>query len=75
MSFCPLEAFSPRTETHLNTTFDKLVLKSIPYHLTIDEEECYAEVGNRPDEIGKRAEKKFFEIHGTNAVFMEEDKL
>ena len=43
--------------------------------LTIDEEECYAEVGNRPDEIGKRAEKEFFEIHGTNAVFMEEDKL
>ena len=43
--------------------------------LTIDENESLEKIKKYPDEIGKRAAKEFFEIHGTNAMFMEEDKL
>lgn len=43
--------------------------------LTIDENESLEKIKKYPAEIGKRAAKEFFEIHGTNAIFMEEDKL
>ena len=43
--------------------------------LTIDENESLEKIKKYPAEIGKRAAKEFFEIHGTNAMFMEEDKL
>lgn len=43
--------------------------------LSIDENESLNKINKYPDEIGKRAAKEFFEIRGTNARFMEEDKL
>lgn len=41
----------------------------------INEDECIQEINKYPESIGKKAAKEFYEIHGTNAVFMEEDKL
>ena len=43
--------------------------------LNVDEQQLIEEVKKDPEEVGKRAAKEFFEIHGTNAQFMEEDKL
>jgi 5-methylthioadenosine/S-adenosylhomocysteine deaminase len=43
--------------------------------LTIDEEEYIKEVNRYPEGIGERASKEFFEINGTNAQFMREDRL
>ncbi|WP_415967941.1 amidohydrolase family protein [Emergencia timonensis] len=43
--------------------------------LNVDEQQLIEEVKKYPEEVGKRAAKEFFEIHGTNAQFMEEDKL
>ena len=41
----------------------------------IEEEEYYEAARKWPKEIGEKAAAEFFDIHGTNAVFMEEDKL
>lgn len=43
--------------------------------LNVDEQQLIEEVKKYPEEVGKRAAKEFFEIHGTNAQFMEEGKL
>ena len=43
--------------------------------LTIDEQEYLQEIQKYPAGIGERASQEFFEIHGTNARFMEEDRL
>lgn len=43
--------------------------------LGIDEQECLKEVQLYPDSIGERASKEFFEINGTNAQFMKQNKL
>lgn len=43
--------------------------------LTIDEQEYLQEIQTYPAGIGERAAQEFFEIHGTNARFMEEDRL
>ncbi len=43
--------------------------------VNVDEEEILANVSKYPEGIGERASKEFFDIHGTNAVFMEEGKL
>lgn len=43
--------------------------------LTIDERESIEKIKTCPEELGKNAAEEFFKIHGTNAVFMEEDKL
>lgn len=43
--------------------------------VNVDEEEILSNVSKYPEGIGERASKEFFEIHGTNAVFMEEGKL
>lgn len=43
--------------------------------LAIDEEEYLAELEQYPDGLGERASKEFFEINGTNAQFMRENKL
>ena len=43
--------------------------------LTIDEQEYLQEIQTYPARIGERAAQEFFEIHGTNARFMEEDRL
>ena len=41
----------------------------------IDENEYIQNVEQYPEDIGQRAAKEFFEINGTNAQFMREDKL
>ena len=38
-------------------------------------EDYLAAIPQYPDDIGRRAAKEFFEIDGTNAHFMREDKL
>ncbi len=43
--------------------------------LTIDEEASLEKIQQCPKEIGIRASEEFFKIHGTNAQFMETDKL
>ena len=43
--------------------------------LTIDEKEYLSKINDYSEGIGSRASKEFFEIHGTNAQFMEEGKL
>lgn len=43
--------------------------------VNVDEDEILSKVAKYPDGIGERASKEFFEIHGTNAVYMEEGKL
>lgn len=43
--------------------------------VAIDERDYLQEVNKYPDGIGQRASKEFFEINGTNAVFMEQNKL
>ena len=41
----------------------------------INAEDYLAAIPQYPDDIGRRAAKEFFEIDGTNAHFMREDKL
>lgn len=43
--------------------------------LRIDEREYIDAISEYPEDIGRRAAREFFDIHGTNAEFMEEDKL
>ena len=43
--------------------------------LAIVEAELIADVAQYPPVLGQNAAKEFFDIHGTNAVYMEEDKL
>ncbi len=43
--------------------------------LAVDEAELIAEAAKYPQVLGEAAAKEFFDIHGTNAQFMEEDKL
>ena len=42
---------------------------------SVDEEQIKSEVAKLPGEVGKRAEKEFNEINGTNAQFMRSDRL
>ena len=41
----------------------------------VNADEYLAAIPQYPDGIGQRAAKEFFEINGTNAHFMNEDKL
>jgi len=52
----------------------KIVMKDRKL-VNIDEKEYLDAVKDRPEAIGKRAEKEFFAINGTNARFMKEGKL
>jgi 5-methylthioadenosine/S-adenosylhomocysteine deaminase len=52
----------------------KIVMKDRKL-VNIDEKEYLDAVKDRPEAIGKRAEKEFFAINGTNAQFMKEGKL
>lgn len=42
---------------------------------TVDERECFEEVSQCPEEIGRRATAEFQMINGTNAQFMSKDQL
>lgn len=52
----------------------KIVMKDRKL-VNIDEKNYLDAVKDRPESIGKRAEKEFFAINGTNAQFMKEGKL
>ena len=41
----------------------------------MDEQELIADAAQYVEGIGQRAAKEFFEINGTNAQYMREDKL
>lgn len=43
--------------------------------LGLDEQSCLDEISQFPEAIGKHAAKEFWEINGTNAIFMKENKL
>ena len=58
----------------LSVVAGKVIMKDQKV-LAIDEAELIADVAQYPPVLGQNAAKEFFEIHGTNAVYMEEDKL
>lgn len=61
-------------EVALSAVDGKVIMKDQKV-LAVDEEALKEEARKYPEAIGQRASKEFFEIHGTNACFMEEDKL
>ena len=61
-------------EVTLSVVNGKVIMKDRKI-LTIDETDSIERIKKYPEGIGKRAAKEFFEIHGTNAVFMEENRL
>lgn len=61
-------------EVALSVVHGEIIMKD--QKLTrIDEREYIEDIKRYPDGIGKRAEPEFRKIHGTNAHFMEENKL
>lgn len=58
----------------LSVVNGKIVMKDREL-VNIDEMSYLSKMNDYPDAIGKRAEKEFFEINGTNAQFMREGKL
>ena len=61
-------------EVVLSVVAGKVIMKDQQL-LNIDAEQIKDEVEKLPEGVGKRAEKEFTEINGTNAQFMREDKL
>ena len=61
-------------EVVLSVVAGKVIMKDQQL-LNIDVEQIKDEVEKLPEGVGKRAEKEFTEINGTNAQFMREDKL
>ena len=71
----PNLVYSARGEEISLVAVDGKVLVQIGEILTVDEREIVAEAQSFTDEIGNASSQEFWEIHGTNAVFMEENKL
>jgi len=61
-------------EVALTAVEGKVIYKDGKF-MNIDEEAVLAEVAQYPKEIGEKAAKEFYEINGTNAQFMRENKL
>ena len=61
-------------EVVLSVVAGKVIMKDQQL-LNIDVEQIKDEVEKLPEGVGKRAEKEFTEINGTNAQFMREEKL
>lgn len=61
-------------EVALSVVDGKIIMRDQKI-LTIDEEDSLRKIQQCPKEIGIRASEEFFKIHGTNAQFMETDKL
>ena len=61
-------------EVALSVVAGKVIMKDQKV-LNVDEEQIKSEVAKLPGEVGKRAEKEFNEINGTNAQFMRSDRL
>ena len=58
---------------HIQRMFASFEL--LGYGNEYDEDEIINDVSRYPESIGERASKEFFEINGTNAIFMKEEKL
>lgn len=71
----PNIVYSARGEEISLVAVDGKVLVRDGRILTVNEEEIVAEAQSFTDEIGSASAQEFWEIHGTNAVFMEENKL
>lgn len=71
----PNLVYSARGQEVALSVVDGKVIMRDQKILTIDEEASLRRIQQYPELIGSRASKEFFEIHGTNAQFMEEDKL
>ena len=71
----PNLVYSARGDEVVLSVVDGKVIYRDGKILTIDEGEILNSISQYPDDIGKRASKEFFEINGTNAVFMKEGKL
>ena len=71
----PNLVYSARGEEISLVVVDGKVLVQNGEILTVDEREIVAEAQSFTDEIGNASSQEFWEIHGTNAVFMEENKL
>lgn len=71
----PNLVYSARGQEVVLAAVDGRVIMKDGKILGIDEKSYIKAVENYPQEIGKRASKEFFEINGTNAQFMKEDKL
>ncbi|MCR4724232.1 MAG: amidohydrolase family protein [Clostridia bacterium] len=71
----PNLVYSARGHEVALSVVDGVVIMKDQKLTRVDEEECLADVQKYPEELGKLAAEEFFAIHGTNARFMEEDKL
>ena len=71
----PNLVYSARGEEISLVAVDGKVLVRDGKVLTANEEEIVAEAQSYTDAIGDASAQEFWEIHGTNAVFMEENKL
>lgn len=71
----PNLVYSARGEEVALSVVDGRVIMRDGKVLAVKEDECYAEVAKYTAGIGERASKEFWEINGTNASFMREDKL
>jgi 5-methylthioadenosine/S-adenosylhomocysteine deaminase len=71
----PNLVYSARGEEVAISVVDGKVIYRDGKILNINEKEVFQEVNKYTDGIGERASKEFWEIDGTNAQFMKEDKL
>lgn len=71
----PNLVYSARGQEVVLSVVDGKIIYKDGKILNVDEEEILKAVEVYPDGIGQRAAKEFFEIDGTNAQFMREDKL
>lgn len=71
----PNLVYSARGEEVVLSVVEGKVIYKDGKILTLDEQEYFNSVSKYTDGIGERASKEFFEINGTNAVFMKENRL
>lgn len=71
----PNLVYSARGDEVALSVVDGKVIYKDGAMVNINEREIMEEIAQYPEGIGKRAAKEFFEINGTNARFMEENKL
>jgi 5-methylthioadenosine/S-adenosylhomocysteine deaminase len=71
----PNLVYSARGNEVVLSVVDGKVIMKDQRLVNIDEDESIAKIQKYPEGIGERAAKEFFEIHGVNAIYMEEGKL
>jgi len=71
----PNLVYSARGDEVVLSVVDGRVIYRDGELVNVDQKEIMEEIAQYPEGIGKRAAREFFEIKGTNARFMEENKL